>query len=147
MPGVHGEAAARDGLRMLLGEGEECGDIELKMARGVGREVRGGEGKEAHGGAQAAAVLWVRRVGALFLQVDECAGELDEALEKGMVGAARGEPEVFEHIVRFVILLRIKAGEVALVARVQGEGGVGAEAGDEVFDAVAFFHRAVAEET
>jgi hypothetical protein len=74
--------------------------------------------------------------------MDECAGELDEPLEKCVVGAAGLEPEVFEDVVGFIVLLGVEAGEVSLIARVERDAGIAAEAGDELIDAVAFFHRA-----
>ena len=78
----------------------------------------------------------------MFLQMHEGAGKLDEALEKRAVGAAGLKPEVLEAIMGFVVLLRVEAGEVSLIARVEREVGIATEAGDEPVDAVAFFHRA-----
>ena len=64
----------------------------------------------------------------LLLQMHERAGDLDQALEKAdgrrlCVCSQR----CLEHVVRFVVLLRIEAGEIALVARIERQPGIGAE--------------------
>ena len=57
LPGIQREIAAGDGVGVLLAEGAQGRDIELEMARRVRGEICGGEVEEAHGGAQASAVL------------------------------------------------------------------------------------------
>ena len=78
----------------------------------------------------------------LFAQVDERARELDQAFEKCVIFIAALQPEIFEDIVRFVILAEIEAREVALIARIERERGICAELLDEGGNAVALFHRA-----
>lgn len=60
----------------------------------------------------------VRRVLALLAEVDECAGDLDEALEEIAVATARAEPEHLERVVRLVVFARIEVREPREVARV-----------------------------
>jgi hypothetical protein len=47
--------------------------------------------------------------------VDEGACKLDQAFEELICRAVLSKPEMFEHVVRFVILLLIKADKVALI--------------------------------
>jgi hypothetical protein len=49
---------------------------------------------------------------------------------------------MFEDIVRFVVLPRVEAGEVAQVVRIERVRRVGAELLHKGCDAVLFFHRA-----
>ena len=131
-----------DFLRVILAELAGGGDVEAEVARCEGCEVFVREAEEAGGGAESRAVLGVRGVFVLFAEVDECACELDESFEKGVVFAGCAEPEVFEHVVGFVVVAGVEAGEPAGVARV-GAFAAGAvfERGHEGLDAVAFFHR------
>jgi len=145
LPGIAGVVGGGDFFGELRAAGEERGDIEVEVARGVGREVLRAEVEEADGGTQAAAVLWVERVEVLLLQVDEGAGDLDEAFVKKGVFVPALEPEVFEDVVGLVILAGVEAGEKAGVVGIEGGRGAGAELGDEGRDAVAFFHRAAGE--
>ena len=56
----------------------------------------------------------------VFLQMHECARQLDEALVKISVRAvAVGQPQILEHIVRLVKKLAVEAVEIAEVMRVQ----------------------------
>jgi len=142
LPRVHGKSATGNRVGELLAQGAEGGDIEVKVARRVRTEVYGGQPEKTHGGTQATAVLWMRGMEVLLLQVDEGAGKLDESLEERVVGAAGLKPEVLEDIMGFVVLLGVEAGEVSLVARMQRKVGVATEAGDELIEAVTFFHRA-----
>jgi hypothetical protein len=124
---------------------EERCDIQVQVARGEGGEVFRAELEEADGGAETAAVFGVERVEVLLLQVDEGAGDLDEAFVKERVSIAALEPEMFEDIVRLVVLARIEAGEEAGVVRIERQRGARGELADEGGDAVVFFHRAAGE--
>ncbi len=140
LPRVARVVGGGDFIREARAAEEQRGDIEAKVLRGVGREVLRAEAEEAHGWAEAASVLRVERVEVLFLQMDEGAGDLDQSFVEERVFVAAAEPEVFEDIVRLVVLAGIEAGEVARVVRIGGGSGAGWT--DEGGDAVAFFHRA-----
>jgi hypothetical protein len=60
------------------------------------------------------------RTPVLLLQMHESPGQLDESFKKLMGEALLLQPEVFQHVVRFVIFLVIKANEIALITRVVG---------------------------
>ena len=81
----------------------------------------------------------------LLLQVDERPRDLDQPLEKEMVVIPALEPEMLEHVVGFVVLLAVEAREIALITRIEREGGIGVQLLDKGRNAVAFFHRAVLE--
>jgi len=119
-------------------------DIEVKVPRGIRFEIRQREMEQPHGGPQAAAVFRVLGLKEVLLQVYERAGELDEAFEKQMIVARSLEPQILEHVVRFVILPRIEAREIALISRIERKARIGAERFDEGGDAFVFFHRASA---
>ena len=142
LPRIARVVGGDDFLRELRAAEAERGDIEPEVARGEGREVFCAELEKPDGGAQAASVLGVERVVILLLQMDEGSGDLNEPFVEKRVAVAALEPEVFEDIVRLVVLGGIEAGEVAGVVRVERGRGAGAEATDEGGDAVAFFHRA-----
>ena len=77
----------------------------------------------------------------LFSQMHERARDLDEPLEKRAVRVVRAQPELFEHVVRFVVFRTIEAHEKSRVVRVEVEVWRGAESVDVGGNAVAFFHR------
>ncbi len=124
--------------------GVDGGDVEAVVVGGEGGEIFRREAEEAGSGAEAGGVFWVVGVFGLFAEVDVGAGELDEAFVEGVVVAGGLEPEVFEHVVGFVVLACVEAGEPAEVARVASFGG-GGEGGYEGLDAVGFFHRGMCE--
>ena len=78
------------------------------------------------------------RAPVLLLQMHESAGQLDEPFEKLMGGPLVLQPEVFQHVVRFVIFLVIEANEIALITRVMGRSS--AQRLDKCLDLFAFFH-------
>jgi len=111
------------------------------MAGTISVEVVCGEPKKTDGGACAGAILGMGGALVLLLQMDEGAGELDEALEEGVVAAFGLEPEVLEDVVRLVVALGIEAGEIALVVRVEAGGlPTGGEAADHFLDFIGLFH-------
>jgi len=55
----------------------------------------------------------------LLLQVDEGAGELDEALVESVVAVAGPQPEMLEDVVGLKVALTVETGEVAQVPRVE----------------------------
>jgi hypothetical protein len=73
--------------------------------------------EEATGGGEASAVNVVGGEAVLELEVDEGTGTLDEAFGEGVVGMlwSLSQPEFFQHVVGFVVVLLIKACHVASV--------------------------------
>lgn len=142
-PGVAGVVGGFDFVGEALAVGVGGGDVEVMMAGGKGGEVFCREAEEAGGGAEAGGVFRVGGVFGVFAEVDVGSGELDEGFVKEGVGAGGLEPEVLEHVVGFVVVAGVEAGEPAEVARVGGAVGIGIEVGYESLDAVAFFHRGV----
>ena len=60
------------------------------------------------------------RFEAIFLEVHESAGELDQSFVKQVIGlAALSKPEFLQHIVRFVKKLLVEAFEIPQVMRVK----------------------------
>jgi hypothetical protein len=76
----------------------------------------------------------------LLAQVNEAAGELDEALVKQLVPVLALEPEMFEHVVRLVVFATIETNEVPGVAGMQAAGLAGVQRADERFHAIELFH-------
>ena len=73
----------------------------------------------------------------------KCTSHLDQPFEEKIVLIPALEPQMLEHIMRFVVLVRIEAGEVALIARIQRQLGICAELGYKFGNAFIFFHRAI----
>ncbi len=86
----------------MVDEGKGGREVEVFAGGREGDEIGAGEFEEGHGGR------W-----AIFLEVDEGAGELDEAFVEGAFGSfADGEPEVFKDVVGFVKELAVEVIEV-----------------------------------
>jgi hypothetical protein len=60
----------------------------------------------------------------LFLQMDKGPGDLNEALEKLVVFVATFQPEIFQDVVRLVVMLLVEARKIALVAGIQRQGRI-----------------------
>lgn len=103
---------------MAIDEGEDLRQVQAEMHRRVGGEVFFRQAKQPHRRVQAAAIRRMIRPGALFLQMDEGAGELDESLEKGVVAITSLQPEMLEDVMRLVVLLGVEAGEITEIARI-----------------------------
>jgi len=138
-----GEIGGGDFVGEFGAEAAEGGDVEAEVARAVGGNVLDAAEEKADGGLKAAAVFWMIGVERLEFQVDEGAGDLDEAFVEGVVFIAALQPEMLEDIVGFVVFGGVEAGEIALVARIEAEPGVGAELFHVGIKTVAFFHRAL----
>jgi len=55
----------------------------------------------------------------LFTEMHKSAGNLDQASKESLIRSRVLQPEMLEHVVRFVVIPAVEAGEVADVARVQ----------------------------
>ena len=95
---------------------EKILDIKAVPCRREGREILFREPKQAHRRIHPPAVFRVGRPGMLFLQMHKPARGLDEPLEVVCVLRFRLQPEMLEHIVRFVIALLVPATKEADVA-------------------------------
>lgn len=140
-PGIALEAVGLDFAGEVAAKEAEGVDIELQVERAEGLDVLHGEGEEADGGMESAAVLRMMRAEVLLLQVDEGAGHLDEAFVELGVRILAAEPEMLEDVVGLIVLGGIEAGEIAEVFGREVSGGAG-EPGHEGGDALTFFHRA-----
>ena len=77
----------------------------------------------------------------MLLQMDEGAGDLNQALEKTMILVMALEPQVLEDVVGFIIFPFIEAAKVALVAWMQRPTGFSPELLHIGGNAFGFFHR------
>ena len=101
-------------------------DAKLFVEIRIFLEIGVGEFEKRGGGAKA-----------IFLQMNKCAGELDQSFVEGIIRAvALGEPQFFQHVVRFKIELAIEAFEIAEIMRVKIAS---LELLDQLCDGAAFF--------
>ena len=77
----------------VVAERADGGDIEAQVTRAVRCDVVFPADEKPRRRAQPRGVFRVFRVLALLAKMDECARDLDEALEKIAVAVARAEPE------------------------------------------------------
>lgn len=81
----------------------------------------------------------VLRMFELLAEVHERPGDLDERFEKLVVGAGGFKPEVFQHVVSFVVIAAVKAFKKTEEAWVTSAAFSDAEGVDKDCDAVGFF--------
>lgn len=115
------------------------------MLRDIARQVFLSQREKPHRRTQTTAVLGMRWMFEIFLQMDKCARGLDQPLKKIVVGCVGSEPEMLQDIVRFVVTLFVPAAKISAVERVvrylTGEIGVIAfEVADELRNSFAFVH-------
>lgn len=87
------------------------------MSRPERREIFDGEMEKAHCGPEATRMFRMRWLLEVFLQVNETAGGLDQSLKEIRIAAAGFEPELLEHVMRFVVTLFIPALEKPAIIR------------------------------
>jgi len=63
-------------------------------------------------------MFWMRRLLEVFLKMHKRAGCLDQSFEKNRIARFHLEPDVLEHIVRFVVTLVVPAAKVSAIKRV-----------------------------
>lgn len=119
IPRVGLEIGFADEIAIFCAETSEGGDVEPVMQRGKGGEISHAEVKKPDGGVEAAAVFVVLRVLVLLAEVDKGPGDLDEALVEAVVGVAGLQPEILEHVVRFVVVATVKTDKVAEVTGIE----------------------------
>ena len=110
-------------VHLSLQEPEKILDIKAMPRRPERREISLGQPKQPHRRIHPPPILRVRRSRILFLQMDEPACRLDQPFEIIRILRFCPQPEVLEHIVRFVIALLIPATEKTDVAWMPGNFG------------------------
>jgi len=103
-------------LRLSLQEPEEFFDIEAMPYGCEGCEVFFRQPKQPYRRIHPAPIFGMRWSRVLLLQMDEAAGRLDQPLEIIGVLRFRLQPQMLEHIMRFVVALLIPASEKADIA-------------------------------
>lgn len=92
----------------LIDFGQYKRHIEALEDGGIFGQIAAGQGKQSPGGLKP-----------VLLQMDKCAGKLDESLVKPVIGRiAPSQPKLFENVVRFIEELAVEALEIAKVMRV-----------------------------
>ena len=92
--------------RLLLAEPQQRPHVQMEVPRREGRKILYREPKKAVAPrAQPAPVLGMRRMQILLLEMHECPRHLDEPLEEEKMLVAPFQPQVFQHIVRFMAVL------------------------------------------
>jgi hypothetical protein len=89
----------------------------------------------------------MRRVLEVFLEMNERAGSLNQALEKIVVVGVGIEPKMFQDIVRFVVSLVVPTTKISsiegMIRHVAGKIDIAAfEVADELRNSFAFVHEA-----
>ena len=74
--------------------------------------------KQAHGWLQSPAVLRMSRMLKLFFQMNESAGGLNQPLEIARIVCRCLEPDVFEDIVRLVVVLLVPKPKIGAIKTV-----------------------------
>ena len=115
------------------------------MHLAVGLEIRRTQTEEPRRRTQPRRVLRMRGMEVLLLQMHEGARHLDQPLEVEMIAPLRPQPQMLQHVVRFIIFPLVEAREVAQILRRQTTARVSIEGLDEGGYAVTFFHRARAQ--
>jgi CBS domain containing-hemolysin-like protein len=103
-------------------------------------EQFGRAAEQTGGGAEAASVRAVVRLFVVEAQVDKAAGELDECFVVGVERSGGFEPEVFEHVMRCVILGGVEEPEILHVGGFPATGVAGVEGGQAGGDFFVFAH-------
>lgn len=98
-------------IDLLPEQAKKSVDIKPMPGWSVRREIFFRQPKQPHRRIHPAPILWVRRPRMLLLQMHESARRLDQTLEIICVFRSSPEPEMFEHVVRFVIALLVPATE------------------------------------
>lgn len=83
---------------------------------------------------------WVQGERGMFLEMHECAGQLDERLKETAVGICAAQPEVLQDVVGLVVVALVKKHKKGAV--LSGESGFGllVPGFEPSFQSVVFFH-------
>jgi hypothetical protein len=86
---------------------QKRGYIQGVAHRRIGREVLICQVEQPGGGRQTPAMLGMRRVLEIFLQMDESTGRLYQAFKKNRIVRAGFQPKLLQDVVSFVVMLFI----------------------------------------
>ncbi len=145
LPRVARKVRRHDLRREVAAHPHHRRDIEPQMHISVRFEIRRAQPQEPHRRTQPRRVFRMRWMEVLLLQMHKGPGHLDQPLEVEMITPFRPQPQMLEHIMRFVVLPRIEAREIAQILRRQPTLRVSAEGLDESGYTVSFFYRARAQ--
>lgn len=142
MPRIDLKFMALDGSDVMIAKVHYGCDVQAVVKRAIGLDVRHPEPEEPDGWMQSATVHAMLRGQKLFFQMHEGTGDLDESTKKSLVISGILQPEVFEHIVRLVIIPPVETGEISEVARMQirNDLTLGVQFPDKRLHAVELFH-------
>src|SRR5271169_4498584 len=97
LPGIDFFVRSDDGLAMMPANFADGIEVDPGMTRRIALEIRQRQREQARGGSEP-----------LLLQMDEAARHLDESLVKsGLRLAANRKPDFLQHVVGFVVELRV----------------------------------------
>ncbi len=122
----------------LEGFGDMHAEVESEGFEGGESFLR--EFEEAPAGGDPAGVGGVAGEEEVFLEVNEGAGDLNEALEEGAIGVKAAQPEVFEDVMGLVELTVVEAFHEGVEFAGKRGGGQVIPAGEQALERVAFFH-------
>ena len=86
-------------------------------------------------------MLRVIRIKRVEFQVDKGARDLNEAFVEEIIAVRASQPEMLEHIMRFVVLSCVKARKIALITRIQCDSRIRLQLLDKGGEPFAFLHR------
>jgi hypothetical protein len=139
-PRVLLEIGCQNAFRKFPAEFAEGFQIEVQMERAKWLEICKGKMKQPHRWAQTPPIFGMMRSEMLLLQMNKCSRSLDHPFVVSMVFIPASKPEMFQHIMRFVIALLIETDEITLVTRMQRKLTVHRETRSKSGDALAFVH-------
>lgn len=77
----------------------------------------------------------------LFFQMHKRTSDLDEAFVEEVIAVGALEPEMFQNIMRLIVVAGVEAGEISGVAGMEVRGGGEGKGVDVGGNAIALFHR------
>jgi hypothetical protein len=142
IPWIAGKFGRLDGGHVFVCERDRPADIQAQTSRLKICEISDRQVKKPHGRPQPAPVF--RMIGPLrlLLEMHKRSRELDQSLEVGVILPRFPEPQVFQDIVRLVVLLFIKTCEVTPIPGIERRIRSRRVLLNEIADAIALFHRA-----
>ena len=87
------------------------------MARRERRQIFLGELEQLYRRTEAPAVFRMRRMFEVFFEMNERARGLDQSFEKIVIRSVGVQPNLLEHIVRFVVELLVPAAKIRAIKR------------------------------
>ncbi|HYY29789.1 MAG TPA: hypothetical protein VE860_17740, partial [Chthoniobacterales bacterium] len=122
-PRIFLKVRALESLDVFRTELENGADLQIEEVGEERLKVNSRQLEEAPGRVETAAIGYVFRSQVLFLQVDECACELNKSFEELMGRAPFFEPEMLEYVVRFIVFLFVETNEITFVIGIAQRSG------------------------